>query len=189
MDVIYGIGNPEEDGTLAAYGFSIPNIHANDENEETDVDFRWAEKIAAVKAPASPVSCEGMTLKVSSPQPQKVKVDLIANGYAIREENYADGGTVKHIEWEIPRGTSELADTSRYYYVKVTQEKGPRVYPLRGYAWPSPVWVDYEYADNPIGKYEEEDRVFMDMEECQMAPFASRPPRPTRAKRRSIMDL
>jgi len=118
-----------------------------------------------------------------------LKVELIANGYTIREASYSDGEVVKHIEWEVPRGTQELADTDRYYYVKVTQEKGPKVYPQRGYAWSSPIWVDYEYVDNPTGECEEGDRVFMDMEDCRMVPFAPGPPRPTRRKRRSIMDL
>ena len=100
------------------------------------------------------------------------RVELVANGAVIRTENFSDGKHQRRVELEVERGTRELADTNRYYYIRIYQEEGSRVHGHQGMAWTSPVWIDYEFVENEIG--DGQNRCFIDVEEHLMVPLVKK---------------
>jgi hypothetical protein len=117
------------------------------------------------------------------------RVELIANGSLIRAVDCTGDDTHAHIEWEVPRGTYELTDTNRFYYVRVTQREGSGFWPQQGMAWSSPIWIDYQFNENPVGTVSEESTELIDMHDHQMAPFAEPRHSSPAPKRRKLMDL
>lgn len=76
MKITYPIGNPAKDGIYLHYGFLLPNAATRDEQEPVKENFRWAEKVAAIKVPAKG-KCYSLTFKISAPIDQKVSIYLL----------------------------------------------------------------------------------------------------------------
>ena len=69
------------------------------------------------------------------------RVEVIANGAVIHSCNRHMGRfTRSAFLLEIPNKGANLAQTSRYYYVRVVQTDGHM-------AWSSPIWIDFEMAE------------------------------------------
>ena len=116
-------------------------------------------------------------------------VELIANGAVLRRADFQDDENHRHIEWAVERGTYELTDTNRYYYVRVAQKEGSVFWPQKGMAWSSPFWIDYRFNENPVGTVNEANREFIDLYDHQMVPFEEPRRSLTVPKRKNLMDL
>ncbi|MCL4415550.1 MAG: CehA/McbA family metallohydrolase [Actinobacteria bacterium] len=116
------------------------------------------------------------------------KVEIISNGYVIKEIKFRNRTINKNIELEIKRGTYELTDADRYYYVKVYQEKGNEYFSDKGIAWSSPIWIDYDFNESPVGEIFE-DKEFIDMENYKFNPFFNIPRKLKGPKRKELMRL
>ena len=100
------------------------------------------------------------------------RAELVANGAVIRSETFSGDANEYHIEWEVGRGTFELADTNRYYYVRVYQTEGGKTHGHHGQAWSSPIWIDYRFDENPVG--DGKNREFVDVNDHLMTPFVEK---------------
>ncbi len=73
VKVVYKIGNSSEDASYLYYGFLLPNSDTRDEQEPVSEDFRWVEKVSAVRLPFNSV-CKRISLKCCAPLDQDISI-------------------------------------------------------------------------------------------------------------------